>query len=53
MIHFILNTEKASLEKLFWVIECCFQTLKTDSHRKDHAKTNLTLLQIKSVHKWH
>ena len=49
MIHFILN-KKASLEKLFWVIECCFQTSKTDANGKSHAKTNLILLQINSLY---
>ena len=50
IIHFILNIEKASLEKLFWVIECCFQTSKTDPNGKGHAKTNLILLQINSLY---
>ena len=49
MIHYILN-KKASLEKLFWVIECCFQTSKTVPNGKGHAKTNLILLQINSLH---
>ena len=49
MIHFIPN-KKASLEKLFWVIECCFQTSKTDPNEKGHAKTSLILLQINSLY---
>ena len=49
MIHLILN-KKASLEKLFWVIECCFQTSKTDPNGKGHAKTNLISLQINSLY---
>ena len=50
MLHLILNIEKTSLEKLFWVIECCFQTSKTDPNGKGHAKTNLILLQINSLY---
>ena len=50
MIHFILNIEKASLEKFFWVIECCFQTSKTYPNEKGHAKTDLILLQINSLY---
>ena len=51
MIHFILNIEKKnSLEKLFLVIECCFQTSKTDPNGKGHAKTNLILLLINSLY---
>ena len=43
--------KKASLEKLFWVIKCCFQTSKTDPSGKGHAKTNLIiLLQINSLY---
>ena len=51
MIYFILNIEeKAGLDKLFWVIECCFQTSKIDPNGKIHAKTNLILLQINSLY---
>ena len=50
MIHFILIIEKASLEKLFWVMECCFQTSKTYPNGKCHAKTSLILLQINSLY---
>ena len=50
MIHFILNIEKSQLEKLFWVIECCFQTSKTDPKGKGHSKTNLALLHMNSLY---
>ena len=51
MIQFILNIQKeASLEKLFWVIECCFQTSKTYTNGKGHDKANLILLQINSLY---
>ena len=39
------------MEKLFWVIECCFQTSKTDPNGKGHAKTNIKiLLQINCLY---
>ena len=50
MIHFILNIEKSRLEKLFWVIECCFRTSKTYPNGKGRAKANLILLQINSLY---
>ena len=50
-VHFILHIEKkASLEKLFWVIKCCFQTSKTDPNGKSHAKNDSILLQITSLY---
>ena len=49
--HFILHIEKkASLEKLFWVIKCCFQTSKTDPNGESHAKNDSTLLQMTSLY---
>ena len=48
--HFILRTENDSLEKLFWVIKCCFQTSKTDPNGKSHAKNDSILLQITSLY---
>ena len=49
--HFILHIEKKnSLEKLFWVIKCCFQTSKTDPNGKSHAKNDSTLLQMTSLY---
>ena len=39
-----------SLEKLFWVIKCCFQTSKADPNGKSHAKNNSILLQITSLY---
>ena len=56
MIQFIRDIEKkAGLEKLFRVIEFCFQTSKTDPNGKGHAKSkyikhNLILLQINSLY---
>ena len=50
MIQFILNIEKSQFGKAVWVIECCFQTSKTDPNGKGNAKTNLTLLQINSLY---
>ena len=48
--------EKASLEKLFQVVRCCFRTSKTDPNGKGHAKSkdikhNLILLQINSLYR--